>query len=129
MVVSRYGSSTLPDRLDRRERPIRAGASAPAFSGLQAAAAHRHSRGLLGGLATAAWGRTKGIRSGEYGIALNQNQLHVDIGSHVWGGDYSVRIDVIESHGLIQPNRGGQYVVGLQIESLRAAFRPSSMAA
>jgi len=56
LVVSRYGSSTLPDRLDRRERAIRAGASAPAFSGLQAAAA---------------WRRTKGIRSGEYGIALN----------------------------------------------------------
>jgi hypothetical protein len=36
------------------------------------------------------------------------------------GGDYSVRIEVLESHGFIQPNRGRQHAVGLQIESLRA---------
>src|ERR1700704_5851058 len=54
----------------------------------------------------------------------NQNQLHVHIGSLVWGGDYAVGIDVLESHGLVQPNRGRQHVVGLQIESLGARISP-----
>jgi hypothetical protein len=57
-------------------------------------------------------------------VFSNQNQLHVHIGALVCGGNYAVRIDVLESHGLIQPNRRRQHVVGLQIEPLCARIPP-----
>lgn len=52
---------------------------------------------------------------------LTKKQLHVDIGPRVEGRDYSVRGQVPEAHGFIEPDRRFKDMVCFQIEPSRTA--------